>query len=175
MAGCVGSRGPGRCKGWVWFIHRRPVCLLKCPFPRGPGWENIKQEMPVPRGLPGTWGKRNIDSVQGNKTTADSTLRPAGTRLGLVSSNGDKAAAQEDFTPRTQVVQVTLCLLTLSPRLKISAHLVIALFQDRSLFHQDLYLRHLFSVVWQSVLELGTLNLLDFGNCYIDCILNIVY
>lgn len=110
------------------FITRRPLCLLKCPFPRGTGWESVESEMPEGGGLPWRWGGRSTEGVQGNKTTADQLVGAGGTELGCVSRNPDKAARQEDFTPGTHVVPGTLCLLTLSPP-EIPAHLVIAFFQ----------------------------------------------
>lgn len=116
------------CESLRSFITRRPLCLLKCPFPRGPGWESVEWEMPEGGGLPWRWGGRSTEGVQGNKTTADQHVGAGGTELGCVSRNPDKAARQEDFTPGTHVVPGTLCLLTLSPP-EIPAHLVIAFFQ----------------------------------------------
>lgn len=50
MAGCgVGEGGPADAKdgfeSWMSLINRRPICLLKGPFPRGPGLENVKRVM----------------------------------------------------------------------------------------------------------------------------------
>lgn len=47
MAGCVREEDPADAKdefeSWMFFINRRPICLLKCAFPGGPEWGNAKR------------------------------------------------------------------------------------------------------------------------------------
>lgn len=78
--------------GWMSSINRRPVCLLKSPFPRGPGWENVKRVMARTR--------RAFRGVEARETEMCREMEPSrvaswglgGTQLGLVPRNAGRGS-----------------------------------------------------------------------------------
>lgn len=77
-------------------ISRRPICLLKCPFPRGPGRENVGEvtapTRTAPSSLRQTTQRRRVGKINPRQRARRGL---EGTELGSVSGNrGEKTFLQ---------------------------------------------------------------------------------
>lgn len=78
-------------------ISRRPICLLKCPFPRGPGRENVGEvtapTRTAPSSLRQTTQRRRVGKINPRQRARRGS---EGTERGSVSGNrGEKTSSKD--------------------------------------------------------------------------------